>query len=225
MSKFTVKKVPFKFIVTSGPTREFVDPIRFLSNPSTGKMGFCIAKAAVNLGYEVTYISGTVAAIFRDVKGARNISVVSTRDMLDAVLSEVESSSALIMAAAPADYRPEIQYDKKIKKTEAPSIKLIPNPDILKTVDLKRTELSLDKFFLVGFAAETHNVIEYAQGKLKSKNLDMIFLNDLTRQDSGFGVATNQLYHFKKSGDYEKWESDSKEKLGYRIIEEVLEII
>lgn len=211
----------YRVIVTSGPTREFVDPIRFLSNPSTGKMGYYIAKAARNHGFKVTYIAGPVDADYAKVDEAENFSVQSTEDMLKRVLSCIEPNSVLIMAAAPADYRPETRHDKKLKKTDSPHIHLVPNPDILKTVDAERTKRKIPNLYLIGFAAETHNTDEYALKKLKEKNLDMIFLNDLTRKDSGFGVDTNQLSVFDKNGGREDWPPMSKEKLGYQVIREV----
>lgn len=210
-----------KLIVTSGPTREFIDPIRFLSNPSTGRMGYHIAKAGINQGYQVTYICGPVPKRFSVIEGARNSSVVSTSEMLEQVLEEITGDSVLVMAAAPADYRPEQTADHKIKKTEMPSIKLIPNPDILRTVKDHVVEKGFEKVILAGFAAETRNIEEYARSKLNKKNLDLIFLNDLTKSNSGFGVETNELTVFRKDGSYEKWVPETKERLGYKIIEEI----
>lgn len=209
-----------KIIVTSGPTREFIDPIRFLSNPSTGKMGHFIAKAAVNNGYRVTYICGPVNNRFNRVENAENVTVVSTVDLLEAVKKSLEDNCVLIMAAAPADYRPEKRFDRKMKKADAPSIHLVPNPDILKTIAAYADETGM-KVRLVGFAAETHRAYDYARNKLESKKLDMIFLNDLSRYDSGFGVDTNQLTVIRKDGTYDTWEAEKKERLGYKIINEL----
>lgn len=211
-----------KLIVTSGPTREFVDPIRFLSNPSSGKMGYYIAKAGINHGLKVTYISGPISAKYSEVEGAKNISVISTRDMLKAVSLEIKKNSALIMAAAPADYRPAQQFKRKLKKSDAPSIELILNPDILKTISRKSKKEKLQNFFLVGFAAETHNIEAYALKKLNEKNLDLIFLNDVIAEKSGFGTDTNELKVFFRGGRSETWLPDSKERLGYRIVDSVL---
>lgn len=210
-----------KFIVTSGPTREFFDPIRFLSNPSTGKMGFSIATAAVQKGYKVTYISGPIAQRYRSVEHALNIRVTSTRDMLAAVSEQLTSNSVLIMAAAPADYRPEFYSEKKIKKGESGQLRLIPNPDILKSMAAKRLERKFKSCFLVGFAAETDDGHTYAQRKLVEKNLDLIFLNNLRNEQSGFGVNTNILTVFRADGSSELWEMASKEFLGEKIIKEV----
>ena len=211
-----------KLIVTSGPTREFVDPIRFLSNPSSGKMGYYIAKAGINHGLKVTYISGPISAKYSEVEGAKNISVISTRDMLKAVSLEIKKNSALIMAAAPADYRPAQQFKRKLKKSDAPSIELILNPDILKTISRKSKKEKLQNFFLVGFAAETHNIEAYALKKLNEKNLDLIFLNDVIAEKAGFGTDTNELKIFFRGGRSETWAPDSKERLGYRIVDSVL---
>lgn len=218
---FKKLKSKLNLIVTSGPTREFIDPIRFLSNPSTGRMGYYIARAGVNKGYRVTYITGPVSVRYRKVEGAKkNIDVISTQDMLDAVLENIKSDSVLIMAAAPADYRPVETYDHKIKKKDVPAIELIPNPDILKTVHSHIVEKKLNKIHLIGFAAETNDIENYAKDKLQKKSLDMIFLNDLTKKDSGFGTDTNQLTVFRNDGTSEKWKSEPKERLGYKIIEE-----
>lgn len=211
----------YKIIVTSGPTREFIDTIRFLSNPSTGRMGYYIAKAGINVGYEVTYIHGPVPAHFSKVQGAKNIEVISTVDMLNAVIENIQPNTILIMAAAPADYRPEKKFQYKLKKKENPEIKFIPNPDILNTVHDLIEEKKIPNVYLIGFAAEIQNALEYAISKLERKHLDMIFLNDLGKPDSGFGVDTNELTVIHKNKSFEKWESDTKEKLGYRIINEI----
>ncbi|RME91027.1 MAG: phosphopantothenoylcysteine decarboxylase [Candidatus Hydrogenedentota bacterium] len=214
-------KKDYKIVVTSGPTREFIDPIRYISNPSTGKMGYYIAKAAVNSGFPVTYIAGPVDSEFAKVDEATNISVLSTQDMLDAVLKSITNNCVLIMAAAPADYRPAKRYEVKMKKTDSPDIHLVPNPDILQTVNLYRDAKGIRNLHLIGFAAETHDTDKYALEKLQKKNLDMIFLNDLTRKDSGFGVNTNQLTVFYRNGKKEVWPPMAKEKLGYQIIREI----
>ena len=211
-------------VVTSSSTREFFDPIRYLSNPATGKMGYYIAKAAINHGHDVTFISGPANPEYATVEEAKNIPIISTDDMMQAVLGELKDGSVLIMAAAPADFRPEKTFDKKIKKTETNSLTLVPNPDILLTVSEHLIQKRWNKLFVVGFAAETHDAEHYALKKLKDKNLDIIFLNDLTQKDSGFGKDTNQLTVFRRSGETSKWKTDSKEKLGYKIICEIEKI-
>ena len=208
-------------IVTSSSTREFFDPIRYLSNPATGKMGYYIARAAINHGHKVTFISGPANPEYSNVDEAKNISIISTDDMMKAVLKELKDGFVLIMAAAPADFKPETTVNKKIKKTETSSLTLVPNPDILLTVAEYAIKKKWKKLFVVGFAAETHDIENYALKKLKDKNLDIIFLNDLTKRDSGFGKDTNQLTVFRKNGERSKWKTDSKEKLGYKIICEI----
>jgi len=211
----------FKLVVTSGPTREFIDTIRFLSNPSTGRMGYYIAHAGVNLGYDVTYIHGPVPYKFRAVHDAQNVEVISTIDMMNTVLHRIEENTILIMAAAPADYRPEKKFDHKLKKKENPEIKFIPNPDILMSVNEKIKKENISNVILIGFAAEIENAHEYAVSKLIRKDLDMIFLNDLSQPNSGFGVETNELTVIHRDESFEKWSTDSKEKLGYRILHEI----
>lgn len=208
-------------VVTSGPTREFFDPIRFLSNPSTGRMGHSIAAAAVRRGFEVVFISGPVMPEFLTVEGAKNIAVTSTDDMLAAVTANLGPGTILVMAAAPADYKPAVKSPVKIKKTENPQINLVPNPDILKEMAKKNKSLT-PRAILVGFAAETHETEKYALGKLRDKELDMIFLNDVSRQGAGFASATNEFTVFYRDGRREELANAAKEALGEKIIDSVL---
>lgn len=211
-----------KIVVTSGPTREHFDPIRFLSNPSTGRMGHSIAAAAVAQGgFLVVFISGPVNPDFAEVQGAKNIAVTSTEDMLAAVSANLGAGDILIMAAAPADYRPAVRSPVKIKKTENPQISLVPNPDILKQMALRNKSLT-PRAILVGFAAETHDTEKYALGKLKDKELDMIFLNDVSKQGAGFASATNEFTVFFKDGNRLELANASKEQLGQKIVDCVL---
>lgn len=210
-----------RIVITSGPTREFIDSIRFLSNPSTGRMGYHIARAGVNLGYQVSYVHGPVPIQFREVYGAENVSVTSTVEMMEEVLKRLAPKTILVMAAAPADYRPEKRFENKLKKKEHPEIRLVPNPDILMSADEYIRENNIEGVRLIGFAAEVQNPEEYAVSKLKRKNLDMIFLNDLSKPGSGFAVDTNEISVFHRDGSSFQWESDTKEKLGYRIIKEI----
>ena len=223
MSNLTREKIRsnHKLIVTSGPTREFIDSIRFLSNPSTGRMGYHIARAGVNMGYEVIYIHGPVPSKFQNVDGAKNVSITSTIDMLNAVLEEMRDSSILVMTAAPADYRPEKTFEFKLKKTENPEIKLIQNPDILMSVQDFTVEKKLKQTTMIGFAAEMLNAHEYALSKLIRKKLDLIFLNDLSRPESGFGVDTNELTVIRADKTHTQWNVETKERLGYRIVQEI----
>lgn len=209
-------------VVTSGPTREFFDPIRFLSNPSTGRMGHSIAKAAVRRDlFDVVFVSGPVMPEFAAVGGAQNISVVSTEDMLAAVTAALVPGGILIMAAAPADYRPAARSPVKIKKTENPQISLVPNPDILKEM-ARRNSDRVPRALLIGFAAETHETEKYALGKLRDKQLDMIFLNDVSREGAGFASATNEFTVFYRDGRRLELANAVKEELGEKIIDCVL---
>ena len=213
-----------RFIITSGPTREYFDPIRFLSNPSTGRMGHSIAQAAIAHGHEVIYISGPVAEEFSRVQGATNISIVSTLDLLAAVEKSIAPGSILIMAAAPADYRPEIKSPIKLKKTESPQLRLVPNPDILKCMAEKNKSMH-PPAVLIGFAAETHDTERYAREKLVSKSLDMIFLNDVSKSGVGFASTSNEITLFFKNGDRMDLPMEKKETLGEKIIVEISRMI
>jgi phosphopantothenoylcysteine synthetase/decarboxylase len=185
-------------------------------------MGHSIAAAAVTRGgFHVVFISGPVMTQFSEVSGAKNISVTSTEDMLAAVAANLGAGDILIMAAAPADYKPAVRSPVKIKKTENPQINLVPNPDILKSIALKNKSLS-PRAMLVGFAAETHDTEKYALGKLKDKELDMIFLNDVSKQGAGFASATNEFTVFFKDGGRTELANASKEELGEKIIDCVL---
>jgi len=210
-----------KMIITSGPTREFIDSIRFLSNPSTGRMGYHIARAGINIGYKISYIHGPVPSRYRDIRDGKNIAVTSTIDMLNAVISELQDNSILIMTAAPADYRPEVKFEHKLKKKDNPEIKLVQNPDILLSVQKHIAEAGLKNVTLIGFAAEMQNAYDYAYSKLIKKKLDLIFLNDLSKEQSGFGVETNELTVIRKDNTHSKWPVETKEKLGYQIVEEI----
>jgi len=175
-------------VITAGPTREPIDPVRYLTNKSSGKMGFALAQAASEAGARVTLIAGPVAL---DTPNRVNrIDVVRAEDMHEASLKAVEEGCDIFIAtAAVADYRPTVTADHKIKKsTEEIHLTLVKNPDIIAAVasHAKRP-------FTVGFAAETQDVIEYAQGKLKSKKLDMIATNDVSGTNVGFNSDNNAL--------------------------------
>jgi len=178
-----------KILVTAGPTREAIDPVRFLSNRSSGKMGYAIAEAALNLGHEVRLISGPVS--LASPKGIKLTPVVSAADMLKAVLADFDWCDALVMCAAVADWRPKTTAAQKLKKSASAD-------DM--TLELERTDDILEKIaplkqnrIVVGFAAETQNISEEARRKLKAKNLDLIAANDVSRNDAGFGVDKNAV--------------------------------
>lgn len=175
-----------RLLVTAGPTREFIDPVRFLSNRSTGKMGYAIAEAARDAGHAVTLISGPVA-LEKPAGLAAFVPVVSACDMLAAVERALPEADALVMAAAIADFRPAAPFDHKCHKSEMPeALALVPNPDILATI----RPLKGSRCF-VGFAAETDDVLASAGEKLARKGLDLIVANDVTRPGAGFGTDTN----------------------------------
>jgi phosphopantothenate---cysteine ligase (CTP) len=196
-----------RLVITSGPTREWIDPVRFISNPSSGQTGYQIAQAAKNkytgLFEEIILISGPGDSKFRSLPGIVNISVDTTSDMLEAVHASVDNHTLLIMAAAPADFSPAEFKNQKIKKptddTDSAkenseeygySINLKAAPDILLT--LKNAEYT--DFIKVGFAAETENLEEYAKGKLLRKNLDYIAGNFVNRDHTGFSSSENCYY-------------------------------
>lgn len=185
-----------KVLVTAGPTREKLDPVRFLTNRSTGKMGIAIAEEAVKRGAEVTLVLGPTA--IRPKEKMNVIDVVSTQDIFEAVTAGAESADVVIQAAAPADFTAKTVSDTKIKKTgEGMVLELVSTPDIAKTIgQSKRAGQTL-----VCFAAETDNCLENAQGKRKRKNADMIVLNDVTAQGAGFGTDTNIVTIISDAGE------------------------
>jgi len=201
-----------KYIITAGPTREFFDPFRFISNPSSGKMGYALARAAVDHGLEVILISGPVE--LPPVLGAVLVPVISALEMREAVRVHFPSADAVIMAAAVADYRPRRNSRHKLKKGGAEiSLELVRNPDILGELGQKKGDT-----ILVGFSAETENIIDNALKKLKSKNLDLIVANDISAPGSGFSGDTNQGIVFDRRGMAVQWPMMSKDSLADRII-------
>lgn len=174
-------------LLTAGPTREALDPVRYLSNHSSGKMGFAIAEQAQRLGAKVTLVSGPVS--LPTPAGVTRIDVESAQQMLDAVMAQVEEHQLFIGCAAVADYRPIAVADNKIKKSaESMMVEMVRNPDILATVAAHSK-----RPFTVGFAAETQDVAHYAMDKLKRKNLDMIAANDVSKPEQGFNADSNAL--------------------------------
>ena len=202
-----------RFVITAGPTREYLDPVRFLSNPSTGKMGFAVAKAAAEKGYDVVLVAGPVA--LKTPKGVKRVDVVSARDMLAAVnkaISDSNSSTVLVSTAAVADWRPAKCARQKLKKAQMTGVlKLVRNPDILKSVKGCRK---------VGFAAETQAVESEARRKCRAKNLEFIVANDVTEPGCGFGTDTNRVMFLRKDGTIEKLPLMTKLSVARRIIRE-----
>ncbi|HEY9136265.1 MAG TPA: bifunctional phosphopantothenoylcysteine decarboxylase/phosphopantothenate--cysteine ligase CoaBC [Pseudomonadales bacterium] len=177
-----------KVVITAGPTQEAIDPVRYISNHSSGKMGFALAAAAAEAGAQVTLITGPVHLATPD--RVSRVDVVSAQDMYSASLDSAKNADIFIATAAVADYRMAEPAPEKIKKTaaEGMTIKLIKNPDIVAAI----AQLS-PKPFTVGFAAETQNLIAYAEKKIIDKNLDMIIANDVSRRDIGFNSDDNAV--------------------------------
>jgi phosphopantothenoylcysteine decarboxylase/phosphopantothenate--cysteine ligase len=187
-----------RFLITVGATREEIDPVRFISNRSSGKMGFALAEAALNRGAAVTVVTGVTTV--DPPAGVRVVRALSAEEMLKAVASEAGKASVFIGAAAIADYRPAQRAQQKIKKSnELITLSLERTPDVLSQVAASRANGML----VVGFAAETENVIENAKAKLRSKKLDAIVANDVSREDSGFDSATNKVTIVTKSDSVE----------------------
>ena len=175
-----------KVIVTAGPTREYLDPVRFISNRSSGRMGYAIAGAALRRGAEVTLISGHSS--LSPPKGVNFIPVETAADMFEAVNKELNLSTVLIMSAAVSDFMPSKKFKNKIEKSGELLLKLNKTPDILSEVGKKK-----NRPFIIGFAAEAGRGVERAEKKLKEKNMDMIIFNDVTEVGSGFDVDTNKV--------------------------------
>jgi phosphopantothenoylcysteine decarboxylase/phosphopantothenate--cysteine ligase len=186
-----------KIIVTAGPTREWVDPVRYLTNPSSGRMGLALALAATIYSDSVVLVHGHMEeSLVCQFPGPRR-EIETTGDLLRSVLNELEPKSVLIMAAAPADYTPVSPFSTKIKKgADTLTVEFRRTPDILKEV----AEREIPGIHVTGFAAETNDLREGALKKLREKKLDMICLNDVTSEGCGFSVTTNDLIIFKKDG-------------------------
>ena len=210
-----------KVLVSAGPTREAIDPVRFISNRSSGKMGYALAKVAQQLGAEVTLVSGptNLAA----PAGVNLISVVSAADMLEAVQTNAPIQDAIVMAAAVADYTPVDVADQKIKKKAGDdmSIPLKRTVDILRTIGAEKPQ----KQVLVGFAMETQNELENAQKKLVAKKLDFVVLNSLREAGAGFGHDTNRVTLIHRDKEVQALPMMSKEEVAKAIWQEVGNIL
>ncbi|MCE9576974.1 MAG: bifunctional phosphopantothenoylcysteine decarboxylase/phosphopantothenate--cysteine ligase CoaBC [Deltaproteobacteria bacterium] len=191
-----------RVLVTAGPTHEAIDPARYLGNRSTGKMGYALAAAAARRGAEVVLVSGPVA--LEPPLGVEVIAVEDARAMRAAIDARVLAQDLIVMAAAVADFRPVAPSDRKLKRTEigyTPTIALDSNPDILGEIGQARKARGAARPVLVGFAAETHDVVDYARAKLASKAVDMIVANDVTEAGAGFGTDTNRVVLVEPGGD------------------------
>ncbi|MDO5382075.1 MAG: bifunctional phosphopantothenoylcysteine decarboxylase/phosphopantothenate--cysteine ligase CoaBC [Eubacteriales bacterium] len=204
-----------KIVVTAGPTRESIDPVRYISNNSTGKMGYAIARRAMLRGAEVVLISGKVN--LEPLPFVKMVDIISAKDMYDAVLSESKDADAVIKAAAVADYKPASISDNKIKKKDGDmSIPLTRTDDIIGTLGQNRKE----GLFLCGFSMETENVIENSKEKLEKKNLDMIVANNLKVSGAGFGTDTNVVTFITRDGVTEL-PIMTKDEVGDKILDRI----
>ena len=212
-----------KVVVTAGGTQEPLDPVRVITNRSSGKQGYALAQAALDAGARVTLI--TTPTVLTPPVGARLLNVETARQMLDCVLTESAQSDALIMAAAVADFRPKVQAKNKIKKESGiPQIELEATEDILKTVSGQRSEAKRP-YAVVGFAAESRDLLENAASKLQSKRLDFIAANDISAQDAGFTVETNRVTLLFADGRKEPLPLMSKNEVAEAIIERLAALL
>ena len=204
-------------VVSAGPCREPIDPVRFISNRSSGKMGYALAREARDMGARVILISGPVDLAPPD--GVELVSVETTVQMCDAILSAIGNADLLIMAAAPADYSPVLVAERKIKKsTESVMLALAPTIDILKEVARKKPR----SLFVVGFALETEDLISNAEAKLRDKKLDMIVVNDATEIGSGPGADTNRVTALSRDGSRLDFPRMPKIELAQALLDHIL---
>ena len=206
-----------KVVITAGPTRERIDPVRYVSNFSSGKMGYAMAEAAAALGAETILVSGPVC--LAKPQGVKVLDVESAQEMLEAVLSHYGDADIVIKSAAVADYRPAVVQQQKMKKKDQQmALELEKTTDILKTLG-ERKEGQL----LVGFAAETVDAIAYGQSKLEKKNLDYMIVNDVTDPGGGFGSDTNVVTLLSKNGTHKPFEAMAKPMLAKKLLESIME--
>jgi len=207
-----------KVLITAGPTREAIDPVRFITNPSSGKMGYAIAAAACERGASVRLISGPVN--LEKPCGVETVYVTRAMEMYNEVMKVYKNYDVLIMVAAVADYRCAQIADRKIKKSDDNlTIELVRNPDIAAELGKVKGDR-----ILVGFSAETDNLLKNASGKLISKNMDMIVANDVTMEGAGFGADTNVVKLIKRGGNIVDLPVMSKKDVAHRILDEILNI-
>ena len=200
-----------RILVTAGPTREALDPVRFLSNRSSGRMGYAVARAARGRGAEVTLVSGPTG--LRAPAGVRLVPVTTAREMQRAVAEAYPQASVVVMTAAVADYRPERAAPRKVAKDAATGpLRLVRNPDILRELGGRKGSR-----LLIGFAAETHDVRQRAGHKLREKGLDLIVANDVTADGAGFDVETNRVVLLDAGGDAEELPLLSKDEVAERL--------
>ena len=208
-----------KIVVSAGGTQEPIDPARHISNRSSGKMGYALAEAARDRGAEVILVSGPTA--LTPPGGVAVIHVQTTLQMRDAITDAIRGADALVMAAAPADYRPATRAENKIKKgAKTLTLELVENPDILSEIRGEDAD-----FIRIGFAAESDNLLENAKEKLEKKKLDLIVANDITATDSGFGADTNRVVLIDRSGSAESLPLLSKSEVADKILDRVVDLL
>ncbi len=208
-------------LITAGPTREAIDPVRYITNHSSGKMGYALASAAAQMGAKVTLVSGPVS--LNTPVGAERINVSSAQEMHEAVIAHANQHDAFISCAAVADYRPQTIASQKLKKTEDNDemvINMVKNPDIVASV----AAMTEKRPFTVGFAAETNDVETYARGKLTKKNLDMICANDVSVAGQGFNSNDNAITLYWPEGEL-ALDLESKEALSFKILEKMHQLM
>ncbi|WP_110112885.1 bifunctional phosphopantothenoylcysteine decarboxylase/phosphopantothenate--cysteine ligase CoaBC [Bacillus sp. CGMCC 1.16541] len=204
-----------KVLITAGPTKERIDPVRFITNRSTGKMGYAIAREAAKQGANVTLVTGPTNIPYP--AGVEVVKVDSAQEMYEEVIERYHTMDVVIKSAAVADYRPKHVHEQKMKKKPGEAIiELERTQDILKTLG-ERKEHQL----LIGFAAETEKVDEYAQQKLQKKNLDMIVANNVTEEGAGFGVDTNVVTFYKRTGEKKQFPLLTKHEVAKNVLHEV----
>ncbi|MEH0084612.1 bifunctional phosphopantothenoylcysteine decarboxylase/phosphopantothenate--cysteine ligase CoaBC [Vibrio antiquarius] len=208
-------------LITAGPTREAIDPVRYITNHSSGKMGYALASAAAQMGAKVTLVSGPVS--LNTPVGVERINVSSAQEMHEAVMAHANKHDAFISCAAVADYRPQTIASQKLKKTEGNDemvINMVKNPDIVASV----AAMTEKRPFTVGFAAETNDVETYARGKLTKKNLDMICANDVSVAGQGFNSNDNAITLYWPEGEL-ALALESKEALSFKILEKMHQLM
>jgi phosphopantothenoylcysteine decarboxylase/phosphopantothenate--cysteine ligase len=206
-------------LITAGPTREFIDPVRFISNPSTGKMGFALAEAAVDAGWTVDLVAGPVA--LQEPDGAILYPVVTAEEMYHQVDALFDACDILIMTAAVSDFRPVQKFDRKQKKEEAGlTVKFERTIDILKTVTERKVHQTV-----VGFAAETNDLETNARQKLESKQLDWIVANEVGAPGAGFAAETNEVLLIGADGSFKKIGPTSKSAIAIELIQRFVETV
>ena len=207
-----------RIVVTAGPTREPIDPVRFISNRSSGKMGYAIAEAAITTGHDVTLISGPAA--IAPPPAAQLITIVTSDELYDAVHEQVRECDVLVMCAAVSDYKPAKAAAQKMEKQSAPfALPLVPTRDIL--ASLASSERS---FLVVGFAAETHDLAPKAQRKLKAKNCDLLIANDVSGSDCGMESDDNEVTIFFRSGERKEISRASKKIIAHKILKIIVQL-